>query len=111
MKLEQIDTSTTAGKAEVMRLAAEGRRVAQALLISRKGIASLVERWEETSFPEWDWADYLYAIIAEAVGPDEMWVTFGQGGFVLATHAERPRVLAQDALNASATTVRYVRAD
>lgn len=103
MKIEQIDTSTTAGKAEVMRLADQGRTV----VWRERGDA----QWRRGPMPEWDWTSAQYAIIAEPAGPDEMWVTFGHGGFVLATHAERPPVLLQDAPNARATTVRYVRAD
>jgi hypothetical protein len=68
MKLEQIDTSTTAGKAEVMRLAAEGRRVA-ARWHGREANA-----WWSPDRPEWDWTKSDYAIIAEPVGPDEVWV-------------------------------------
>lgn len=60
MNLEQIDTSTTAGKAEVMRLAAEGRRVASHL-------RAMGHSFEEDSRPEWSWAVMVYAIIAEPV--------------------------------------------
>lgn len=66
MNLEQIDTSTTAGKAEVMRLAAEGRRVA-----SRQ---KKYHRWLEVDGPVWDWDHDDYAIISEPVGPEEVWV-------------------------------------
>lgn len=59
MKLEQIDTSTTAGKAEVMRLAAEGRRVAY----SNAGH----HEWAVAVDPRWDWRTRDYAIIAEPV--------------------------------------------
>jgi len=102
VNIEQIDTSTTAGKVEVMRLAMEGRTVAT---------TNNAGEWRVCSTPEWAWDSYDYAIIAEPAGPDEMWLTFGHGGFVLATHAERPPVLPQDVPNAKATTVRYVRAD
>lgn len=74
MNLEQIDTSTTVGKAEVMRLAAEGRAVVQGLVVSGVQCRVIVAKWEETSFPEWNWREYRYAIIAEPVGPDEVWV-------------------------------------
>ncbi|MDT3468942.1 hypothetical protein [Stenotrophomonas maltophilia] len=60
MNLEQIDTSTTAGKAEVMRLAAEGRRVASHL-------RAIGRSFEEDSNPEWSWGVMVYAIIAEPV--------------------------------------------
>lgn len=105
MKIEQIDTSTTAGKAEVMRLAAEGRKVANLTLTQP------IDGWAPVAKPSWNWADVDYGIIVEPAGPAEMWVTFGHGGFVLATHAERPPALPQEATNANATTVRYVRAD
>lgn len=62
MNLEQIDTSTTAGKAEVMRLAAEGRRVATRALESK--------RWYETSAPCWSWNEDEYAIIAALTPPE-----------------------------------------
>jgi len=102
MNLEQIDTSTTLGKVEVMRLYSEGRKV---VTTNNEG------EWRPTSAPEWAWDSYDYAIIAEPVGPAEMWVTFGHGGFVLATHAERPTLLPQDGPDAKYATVRYVRAD
>jgi hypothetical protein len=62
MNLEQIDTSTTAGKAEVMRLAAEGRRVVRnyrcATDHSQCG-------WHEvTGKPSWNWEAGDFAIIA-----------------------------------------------
>lgn len=69
MNLEQIDTSTTAGKAEVMRLAAEGRRVVRnyrcAADHSQCG-------WHEvTGKPSWNWESGDFAIIAshEAYAP------------------------------------------
>jgi len=73
MNLEQIDTSTTAGKAEVMRLAAEGRRIA-----CRE--EDISPEWFAVNESDWDWRTYDYAIIAEAVGPDEVWVRV-QGGY------------------------------
>jgi hypothetical protein len=76
MNLEQIDTSTTAGKAEVMRLAAEGRRVAY----STRGL-----NYSESEFPSWNWHEYDYAIISEPVGPEEVWISFNNGGFVCGT--------------------------
>ena len=66
MNLEQIDTSTAAGKAEVMRLAAEGRDVSERTIPFGK--------WSATSFPLWDWRSHDYAIISEPVGPEEVWV-------------------------------------
>ena len=55
MNLEQIDTSTTAGKAKVMQLAAEGRRVAY----SNAGH----NEWAVAFYPRWDWSTLDYAII------------------------------------------------
>jgi len=107
MNLEQIDTSTTAGKAEVMRLAAEGRRVA----LRGRGSGLPWDKMDLGDEALWNWGGTDYAIIAESAGPDEMWVTFGHGGFVIATHAERPPLLAQNGPDAKCTTVRYVRAD
>lgn len=56
MNLEPIDTSTTAGKAEVMRLAAEGLRV-----------AAIPRRFGIDAFEDfdcgWNWQLYDYAII------------------------------------------------
>lgn len=61
MNLEQIDTSTTAGKAEVMRLAAEGRRVAYS--------AKSASAWMECPGEQlsWNWVAVDYAIIADPV--------------------------------------------
>lgn len=76
MNLEQIDTSTTAGKAEVMRLAAEGRRVAT------RQPHNLESLWTETQLPVWDWWGMTYAIISEPVGPEEVWVSVAESGSV-----------------------------
>ncbi len=56
MNLEQIDTSTTEGKAEVMRLAAEGRRVME------RGEWSGAS-WCLVESPPWNWEFYEYAVI------------------------------------------------
>lgn len=99
MNLEQIDTSTTAGKAEVMRLAAEGRRVS-----CRR--VSPVDCWRSAgSAPGWDWSTFDYAIIAEPVGPGEVWVVLNGCGQVCAITEYEPIHL-----NTTAK-VRYVRAD
>lgn len=68
MNLEQIDTSTTAGKARVMQLAAEGRRVAAFFPTQPTA------KWGEVDDPVWDWHRTQYAIIAEPVGPEEVWI-------------------------------------
>lgn len=65
MNLEQIDTSTTAGKARVMQLADQGRRVA----VFYRG-----EGWREALKPLWNWDEWDFAIIAELVGPKNMFV-------------------------------------
>ena len=72
MNLEQIATSTTAGKAEVMRLAAEGRK-----LVTRE--VGSTDPWEplHEKASEWAWGDCHYAIIAEPVRMEEIWVVVG----------------------------------
>lgn len=102
MNLEQIDTSTTAGKAEVMRLAAEGRRIAI------RGKNS--EHWHEIDYPVWDWARDDHAIIAEPVGPEEVWATVingcvDAGPYTFELNAVR-RVQ-----NYGGEVVKYIRAD
>ncbi|ARZ74064.1 hypothetical protein CCR98_07730 [Stenotrophomonas sp. WZN-1] len=70
MNLEQIDTSTTAGKAEVMRLAAEGRRVALRGIWSTEPFYEMGDGYEIC----WNWESTIYAIISEPVGPEEVWL-------------------------------------
>lgn len=89
MKLEPIDTSTTAGKASVMQLAAEGRRVVEASLV-RGPLNSFYSKWSETSLPIWDWSNRRYAIIAQPVGPDEVWVELHEDGGIAAVYAAPP---------------------
>ncbi|SET91688.1 hypothetical protein [Stenotrophomonas indicatrix] len=96
MNLEQIDTSTTAGKAEVMRLAAKGRRVAD----------DADGRWTPIKHPCWNWEEYSYAIISEPVGPDEVWVTVSEGDPIDVYKSETTA-----ACSHSLKVVRYVRAD
>lgn len=100
MNLEQIDTSTTAGKSRVMQLAAEGRRVAARCEDPRSD-------WEcgKDLRITWDWDRFDYAIIAEPVGPDEVWASFDKGGGVAAIYVSKPMVYQ------GASLVRYVRAD
>lgn len=101
MNLEQIDTSTTAGKAEVMRLAAEGRRVAY----SNTGH----HEWALAQSPVWDWRTRDYAIISEPVGPEEVWaVVNGRRGLVDAYVSEQE---AGAAVNRGQEKVKYIRAD
>lgn len=101
MNLEQIDTSTTAGKAEVMRLAAEGRRLAcREEDISRE--------WFEVNESDWDWRNYDYAIIAEPVGPDELWAV--QFKTYIANFDSRDAAETVARIN-NGVVVRYARAD
>jgi len=107
MNLEQIDTSTTAGKAEVMRLAAEGRRVAAP---TRPGWMVSGSPWMEIpkGASTWDWRCSQYAIISEPVGPEELWAV------VFRTHTINfdSRKDAEEAAGRNgATVVRYIRAD
>jgi hypothetical protein len=97
MNLEQIDTSTTAGKAEVMRLAAEGRRVA---------VRHMSSHWMENSRPYWNWAEVEYAIISEPVGPEEVWVVIDHSIPAL-TEASAKSYAEAHGLH----VVRYLRAD
>ncbi|HED4877369.1 TPA: hypothetical protein R4K21_003188 [Stenotrophomonas maltophilia] len=102
MNLEQIDTSTTAGKAEVMRLAAEGRRVAQ-----RENDEDF-SVWGASVNPLWDWSFYDYAIISEPVGPEEVW------GVVFDKHTglwDEKEAAAKTAEATGYRLVRYIRAD
>ncbi|KOQ78863.1 hypothetical protein ABW45_04650 [Stenotrophomonas maltophilia] len=104
MNLEQIDTSTTAGKAEVMRLAAEGRRVAARLNLRSSEI------WTEMASPKWEWGRVDYAIIDEPVGPEEVWFTVINGCI-----DGRPYTFECTAVDRAQTyggqPVKYIRAD
>lgn len=98
MKLENIDTSTTEGKIEVMRLASEGRRVAIK--------AYKVGEWKFAVSQIWDWLSCDYAIIAEPVGPKELWAV------ITSTETDCNREWAeQRAKMWGGTAVRYIRAD
>lgn len=109
MNLEQIDTSTTAGKAEVMRLAAEGRRVAEAFVIaSHEGRAKLIDGWHFCQSPPWNWKENVYAIISEPVGPEELFAvvfTKNTGGWVELGEASKI------AVERDGKVVKYIRAD
>jgi hypothetical protein len=100
MNLEQIDTSTTAGKARVMQLAAEGRRLAFKNKYQKVWAAHVC-----SDDCDWDWRSAEFAIIAELVGPDEVWALVHRGGSVLD--------IATDILLAGEDQylVRYIRAD
>lgn len=105
MKLEKIDTSTTAGKAEVMRLAAEGRKVAY------KSVD--LNLWIEVCPPSWNWYQCDYAIIVEPVGPREVWLILTSDGREVGlakdereAHSEISRISGERLF-----TVRYVRSE
>lgn len=106
MNLEQIDTSTTAGKAEVMRLAAEGRRVA-----CRE--EDISPEWFAVNESDWDWRTYDYAIIAETVGPEEVWVPVdGRNSFSGSAYCEHGSAADHaSAMTSPGVAVRYIRAD
>lgn len=98
MKLEPIDTSTTAGKAEVMRLADEGRKLVWRFKKARK--------WIPDCGDEWDWPQCDYAIIAEPVGPDVVWLVITPN-----TTWNSPHDAEQLALKTGGTVVRYRRVE
>ena len=104
MNLEQIDTTTTAGKAEVMRLAAEGRSVACHGKFHPKC------EWLNAQTPNWNWAALDYAIIAEPVGPEEKWCVIGADGLTVVTGETRSGV-EHFARREGMTIVRYIRSD
>lgn len=56
MNLEQIDTSTTAGKARVMQLAAGGRKV-----VERGAWAGA--SWITVDPASWNWEHFDYAVV------------------------------------------------
>lgn len=100
MNLEQIDTSTTAGKARVMQLAAEGRKVATRHIY--EGCQwSVVEPDDQ---PLWNWGNNDYAIIAEPVGPEEVWVEVCDRGFAHTVNTD-------PVSGKGYVAVRYVRAE
>jgi hypothetical protein len=101
MNLEPIDTSTTAGKARVMQLAAEGREIAER--------ATPVGKWSATSFPMWDWRNYDYAIFAEPVGPEEIFAIVDGRGKVGWTAVDIGA--AEKSLHLGWHIVKYRRAD
>lgn len=96
MNLEPIDTSTTAGKIEVMQLAGEGRK----LIWRPKGHG----QWRKPPV-EWNWADNEYAIVAKPVGPAERWILVDDDGTIWAC-SDRSLAEANEQV-----AVRYIRAD
>lgn len=101
MNLEQIDTSTTAGKAEVMRLAAEGRMV----------MDNAGGEWTPIKHPCWNWEEYSYAIISEPVGPDEVWVVLGPRDEPIGAFIHEFQATACSSGEAAWKSIRYLRAD
>lgn len=102
MKLEQIDTSTTAGKAEVMRLASEGRKVA----VRHRAMSGCA--FCATDRVSWDWTRLDFAIITQPVGPDEVWVLINPMGLPVDVSSKGPNYWKLgDTLNA----VRYRRVE
>lgn len=102
MNLEQIDTSTTAGKIRVMELAEQGRKVVYRVRPADSHVWHDHAKWGE---PDWDWLHIDYAIIAEPVGPDEVWVFIAQNGLSFGCSEEKLNV------GEGETAVRYRRAD
>ena len=102
MNLEQIDTSTTAGKAEVMRLAAEGSRVAS----RPKGLTC---GFSTDTGHVWNWQAFDFAIISEPVGPEEMFVVMRADGTAAAVCDTSDRAKAWN--GPDLTIVRYRRSD
>lgn len=111
MNLEQIDTSTTEGKARVMQLAAEGRKVA---IRSQPGAHPMnsdvnLYPWVYSAgiHPSWNWSQCEYAIVAEPVGPEEVYLSIKGEAIIMAVVRE------EDAQKrfAGLPVVRYIRAD
>ncbi|MBA0362386.1 hypothetical protein [Stenotrophomonas maltophilia] len=103
MNLEQIDTSTTAGKAEVMR--AESFRVRWRVKGDSEWLHSPVE---------WNWDEHQYAIVNEEVsagGPEEVWVILDSEGDVLSACKHEWEVRVKMHIDCGASALRYIRAD
>lgn len=102
MKLEPIDTNTTAGKARVMQLAVEGRKV----------VDNAGGEWTPIKHPCWNWEDYGYAIIAQPVGPDEVWVIVAEGHMAAGPFKdEESAVDCASSFSRPSTVVRYRRVE
>ncbi|MCX2894361.1 hypothetical protein ORG27_12315 [Stenotrophomonas lactitubi] len=101
MNLEQIDTSTTAGKIRVMELAEQGRKVAYS--------ARHATYWVPIDRNiTWNWHSCDYAIISEPVGPEEVWVVELNGRLYANEKRDACQRLAADVFS---KPVRYIRAD
>lgn len=109
MKLEPIDTSTTAGKARVMQLAGDGRKVSYS--------ARCAPYWCPLGVVEngfgWNWYSCDYGVVVEEakpVGPDELWVTVINGNVDAGPYTYE--VTARDrAQNYGGKAVRYRRVE
>lgn len=117
MNLEQIDTSTTAGKARVMQLAAEGRKVA---IRSQPGAHPMnsdvnLYPWVYSAgiHPSWNWSQCEYAIVAEPVGPEEVWVVVAGDHLAAGPFKDEQTAIdcSESFRNISNQVVRYIRAD
>lgn len=106
MNLETIDTSTTAGKLRVMELACKGRQVAAA----RRGRHQI---FEVVTAPNWNWEVCDFAIIAEPVGPEEVWVPVDGRNSISGSAYCEPGSAADHAfaMTSPGVAVRYIRAD
>ncbi|NRP03277.1 hypothetical protein [Stenotrophomonas maltophilia] len=107
MNLEQIDTSTTAGKAEVMRLAAEGRQ----LLIRS---ADLSDSWEPIHeiVAEWNWRECEYGILAAPGMPERLWIVLADDGSFAGVGSYHTEAYAKKwSANYGGIPVEFVRAD
>lgn len=103
MNLEQIDTSTTAGKAEVMRLAAEGRKC-----FSKFKKADYVIDIIDSQTHEFDWSSFDYVVTVKSELPDEVWVSRFCGKIYAADSRDSAERFACDT---GCSPVRYIRAD
>lgn len=113
MKLEQIDTSTTEGKAEVMLLAAKGRKVAARYASSAPMLgvrAGFIEVMFDPRLIVWNWEKADYAIIAEPVGPEEIFVNV-YPSYCVSCYDNAEDAVKYAGPTATAKGVRYVRAD
>lgn len=84
-----------------MQLAAEGRKVVWRFKGGRK--------WIPGDAGNWDWPECDFAIIAEPVAPDEVWVNVVDADVLMDVYATQAE--AEAALNRGWEAVRYRRAD
>lgn len=108
MKLEPIDTSTTAGKARVMQLASEGRKIAYS--------ARCAPYWCPLGVVEigfgWNWYSCDYGVVAEEakpVGPDDLWAKVDDSGYPVVGSTRE--IVENWVRNHGGTAVRYRRVE